>query len=249
MPAFHQGGAITELFPAELADIDLVSRLAHVGRCSVADVGVVCPAHGSRALSAPVHQMSEGVEHVSVAQVPGLCRAVVHGSIVSLRRRRGARSAPHRESCRDPALRTQAACRAGPAAPAAPDAHMWHSRWLAPRAHRSLDRATRGLDNRNAPSRPPPPQDRSELQGIRPPPRSKRSCCRCRARRTLRAQPDRAPRCGHAASRQNWRPLRCATSTAESGGTQDRCRHALPYAGHSDRSAPRRANPPRLPQY
>ncbi len=63
-----------EGLPAEVADVDLAAH-AHLGGCRVAQVGVVLPHDGLRAGAAEPEQRLQRLEHVPVAQVPGLgCR-------------------------------------------------------------------------------------------------------------------------------------------------------------------------------
>src|ERR1051326_3021158 len=69
---------------AQLADVEF-SLPAHRGRCRVTDVRVVRPNHSFRVWSAVTYQELKGIEHVPVAQVPGLARAFVHDAIILFR--------------------------------------------------------------------------------------------------------------------------------------------------------------------
>ena len=55
-------------------------------RRGVTDVRIVRPYDRLSVRSPPLHQVVESVEHMPVAQVPGLCGGIVHRSIISFRR-------------------------------------------------------------------------------------------------------------------------------------------------------------------
>src|SRR5438874_33570 len=79
-----QGSLIAKPLPTELSDIELVADDSHVRVTRVADVRIMCPDDRLGAGTARLKQVYEGLEHVRVAQVPGLCAAVVHDAIVPL---------------------------------------------------------------------------------------------------------------------------------------------------------------------
>jgi hypothetical protein len=72
-----------EPFAAQLADIDLAA-LTHVSRPSIADMRIVRPHDRLRTLAAPCQEPFQRLEHVPIAQVPGLGRAVIHDPAIAL---------------------------------------------------------------------------------------------------------------------------------------------------------------------
>lgn len=75
-------GIVAVLLPDELADVEFAPG-GHLGRGGIADVGVVLPDHGLGVRAAEGEQRFQRVEHVLVAQVPGLGGAVVHDPVVA----------------------------------------------------------------------------------------------------------------------------------------------------------------------
>ena len=76
-------GVPAEPLPAQLADIELAAG-AHLGGGGVADVGVVRPHHRLGVGPVKCEQRVQGVEHVTVTQIPRLDLAVVHHAVVAL---------------------------------------------------------------------------------------------------------------------------------------------------------------------
>ena len=80
----EQEGVPAEPLPAQLADVELAAR-AHLGRGGVADVGVVRPDHRLGVGPVKLEERLQGVEHVTVTQIPRRHLAVVHHAVVTLR--------------------------------------------------------------------------------------------------------------------------------------------------------------------
>src|SRR5690606_17261515 len=73
----------TEGGATELADVELAAP-AHGSRGGITDVRIVRPDHRTGVRAAMLQQCAQGVEHVPVAQVPGLGGAAIHGAVIVL---------------------------------------------------------------------------------------------------------------------------------------------------------------------
>ena len=73
-----------ELLPAQLTDVEFAAHLTHFSRRRVADVRVVGPHHGLCILATPRQKLLQRLEHVTVTQIPGFRRPVIHDSVVAL---------------------------------------------------------------------------------------------------------------------------------------------------------------------
>ena len=70
---------------AQLADVEFVAQLAHLRVPRIADVRVVRPHDRTASRPAGVEQVLQRLEHVRVAQIPGLGGAVIRRTVVRLR--------------------------------------------------------------------------------------------------------------------------------------------------------------------
>ena len=84
-------GGFGEPLAAQPADIDLVAHFTHFSRRGIADMRVVRPHHRLGAVAAPRQELLERLEHMPVAQVPGLGRSVIHDPVIALGRGNEAR--------------------------------------------------------------------------------------------------------------------------------------------------------------
>src|SRR5829696_5878630 len=83
----NHGGPIAEGLATELPDVQLLPDNAHLCIAGIADMGVVRPDDCLGLGPSRIEQMSERLEHMSVAQVPRLRTAVIHDPVIPLRRR------------------------------------------------------------------------------------------------------------------------------------------------------------------
>lgn len=76
--------SFAEFLPTKLTDVEFAADRAHVGKASVADMGIMRPNHGLGLGPVSFEDMAQGLEHVRITQIPGLGTAIVHDPVVAL---------------------------------------------------------------------------------------------------------------------------------------------------------------------